>query len=324
MTSPVVEREVAAQLAEFADRQRFVDNTIPAAHVEAQKDTMYHLYERAVVESYKSTPASDTEAGRAAINRQPDTPDVTHQTTDATALQHKAQTEPSSAASDTQRRQQPTIKESVKLLPETSEITTFGLERSGIVCSDTETSVSKAMAEKVVGQHIVQYANTEGQEGNKTAAVEIDSIKSNRISQKVTHETGSPLAKSMMEMKVPPENIAGVVTDETMKNVWQGNPVSEEKTVMAVQTVVAQADGERASDSAQFVQNSTGNPVLSQHTVSRSTNIMESSPVQLGNVLQDSEMSDMSDRTSISPGLNATTPEMERLTPEHNIPPNEN
>ena len=249
---------------------------------------------------------------------------MTHQTDGATALPHKALTDPSSSTLDTHHRPQPEIKESVKLSPETSEITTFGLERSGIVCSDTETSVSKAMAEKVEGQHIIQYANTEGQEGNKTAVVETDTIESNRISQKVTYETRSPLAKNMLEMKVPPENIAGIMTDETMKNVCQGSPVSEEKTIMAVQTVVAQSDGERGSDSAQFVQNSTGNPVFSQHIVSRSTNIMEGSPVRLGNVLQDSEMSDMSDRTSISPGLNATTPEMERLTPEHNIPPNEN
>ena len=310
VSSPVVEREVAAQLAEFADRQRFVDNTIPAAHVEAQKDTMYHLYERAVVESYKSTSTSDVETGGTAISRQEDTSVVTHQIADATAQVHKAQAETCSAASDIQHRSEPIIKKSVKLSPQTSEVTALNFERSGVY-SSTETSVSTAMAVKVEGQPIVKYAN-----------VETDSIKSNRITQKMTHETRSPLAKSMMGMKVPPVNITGIVTDETVKNVCQGNPFNEEKIATTVQTEVAHSQGERASDSAKFVQNSTGNPVSSQHIVS--TNIMESSPVQLGNALQDSEMSDMSDRTSISPGLNATTPEMERLTPEHNIQPNEN
>ncbi len=72
--SPVVEREVATQLAElsvadFQQRRQQIESAVkipPVVPVEQQRGTMYDLYERAVVESYESSSTSgDKEMNRA-------------------------------------------------------------------------------------------------------------------------------------------------------------------------------------------------------------------------------------------------------------------
>ena len=64
VTYAVIERENATRLAESTDTQKqHVERTVATptiAPVQSQKDTMYHLYERAVVESYERTPPSST------------------------------------------------------------------------------------------------------------------------------------------------------------------------------------------------------------------------------------------------------------------------
>ena len=316
ITCPVVEKEVATQLAEFADRQKNVDDArpTPPAPVEGQKDTMYHLYERAVMESYKSSP--DTEAGGGASSGLMSATDVP-----VRIQQNKSEIENSIGTTDGQLKYKPTTQETEMLSARNSKDPREHSDRS-------TDFMSRSMVQKDIGQYSMPCSNTIGK--NETEPIEQEPVKLSGNSSELKHTAENYIKENNSELidKDVSENLDDVSSKEIAIKVFEGKPAAEEQRELVDRNETSvqsesKSSNEGTNKNVKLADTSSGNQVLNQN-ISRPAYILENSPVQQEHVLHDSEMSDVSDRTSISPGLNVTTPETERLTPEHNMPPIEN
>ena len=343
-TSPVVEREVATQLAEFADMQKqHVESGTPTktASVQPQKDTMYHLYERAVVESYKSTDASNTDAstsGSATVSNQQDKPAMSHQGVAVTTVA-TSQIAPSVGVFTKQQE--------INVQTSNTEITTTVFENTGgaVFMSSSQKQMNPSevpllemrqhsetvVSERIQGtQDLVGCVDDRKFETpvvqNTVPKFEIDrkmednarwlandpndlgTNKNHIENPDVSNVSGSwteniPEGREEQPSQYP--SVSGVEqasrTASTM-SISNPNDTHKHNAVFATQTEGQQLSTTVASDGSQSAKDPT--PVFVQNTLPGETDSLGSRPYQQENVCQDSEMRDLSHTASISPGVN--------------------